>query len=389
MIKDSSVIYLDNNASTKVAPEVKAAMLPFFSEQYGNPSSLHDFGTEARKAVEESRSEIARFLGIKLEREIIFTSGGTESNHTAIDSALKCFPGRKRLVTTQVEHSSIRTFCGQLQREGYEVISIGVSESGAIDWDTFLGALTEEVALVSVMWANNETGVLFPIQKIAEVVKKKGILLHVDAMQAVGKLSIQLSQIPIDLLSCSGHKFHGPKGIGMLYVREGTPFEPLFVGGRQERDRRAGTENVPGIMGLAAALRLAQDTMTNEMPRVANLRDKLETGLLSEIPDSFINGRKESRIPNTTNMTIPGVEAEALLIRLSQAGISASSGSACLTGALEPSHVLEAMGLSSELASSSLRFSLSRYTTSVEIDQAIEIVSKLARQLRKLSRAEK
>ncbi len=381
------MIYLDNNATTKVAAEVKEAMLPFLAEEFANPSSLHALGSRIRKRLEEAREKIAGILGARSEREIIFTSGGTESNHSAVYSALKCFPNRKRIVTTQVEHSSIRILCQKLQQEGYEVVSIGVSESGALDWDAFIQALTDDVALVSTMWANNETGVLFPIEKIAQQVKEKGVLFHVDAVQAVGKIPINLSRIPMDYLSSSAHKFHGPKGIGILYVREGSPFSPLFVGGRQERDRRAGTENVPGIIAFARALELAEDAISNEMAKISGLRDQLETGLLFEIPDSFINGGIEPRISNTTNITIPGVDSEVLLIRLSESGIAASSGSACLTGALEPSHVLQAMGLSKELASSSLRLSLSRYTAQDEIDSALVTIPKLVSELRNLNQS--
>ncbi len=381
--------YLDNNATTKVAPEVKKTMEPYFSHLYGNPSSLYEFGTKVRRIVEEARRDVAQLLGAKSEREIVFTSGGTESNQTAIRSALQVNLRRKRIVTSQVEHSSVKNFCQQLAREGYEVIAVDVLENGALDWNVFERVLTDEVAIVSLMWANNETGVLFPIGRIAQTVKEKGILLHVDAVQAVGKIPIRLDQTPIDYLSFSGHKFHGPKGIGGLCVRESSPFLPLFVGGRQERDRRAGTENVPGIVGLASALKMAVQSMNHESEKISSLKNRLEEELLRQIPESFVNGGKESRIPNATNITIPGIEAEALLIRLSEAGIAASSGSACLTGALEPSHVLQAMGLSEELAFSSLRFSLSRFTTSEEIDFALQVVPKLVYELRTLSKAGK
>ena len=383
------MIYLDNNATTMVAPEVREAMAPYFSDDYGNPSSLHGFGKRIRRAVEEARSEVAKLLGTRSERELIFTSGGTESNHTAILSALRAQPGRRRIVTSQVEHSSVKNFCGTLQKDGYEVISIGVSRTGSLDWKAFEETLTDQVAVVSIMWANNETGVLFPIERIAQTVKEKGILLHIDAVQATGKIKMRLRDIPLDYLSVSTHKFHGPKGIGVLYICDGSPFHPLFVGGRQERDRRAGTENVSGIIGLACALRLAINSIVTDGLHMQALRDSLEVGLLSQIPESFANGRENPRIPNTTNITIPGVEAETLLIRLSDAGIAASSGSACLTGALEPSHVLKAMGHSEDLAFSSLRFSLSRFTTASEIDMALRIIPGIVRQLRQLSEVEK
>lgn len=379
------MIYLDNNATTKVAPEVLEEIRPYFSDWYGNPSALYEFGAKIRRVIEEARAQIAGFLGTRFDREIMFTSGGTESNFTAIYSALKTNPGRKRIVTTQVEHSSVKNLCERLQKEGYEIVSIGVSKNGEINWEELEGALTEKVAIVSIMWANNETGVLFPIERIVRLAKSKGILFHVDGVQAIGKIQINLSTVPIDFLSFSAHKFHGPKGIGSLYIREGVRFAPVFVGGKQERDHRAGTENVPGIVGLKRALQISLENFSEHNSKIETLRNHLENGLLSRIPESFINGNREPRISNTSNITIPGVESEALLIRLSQAGISASSGSACLTGALEPSHVLEAMGLSRELALSSLRFSLSRFTTAQEIDQTLEILPKIVSELRQLN----
>lgn len=383
------MIYLDNNATTMVAPEVRDRMVPYFSEDYGNPSSLYAFGTKIRRVIEEARGEVAHLLGARTEREIVFTSGGTESNLTAIRSALKANPDHKRIVISQVEHPSVRNFCHGLRQEGYEVISIGVSKTGALDWEVLEHALTNQVAVVSIMWANNETGVLFPMEQISETVKRKGIALHVDTVQAIGKIPVNLAQIPVDFISLSAHKFHGPKGVGVLYVREGAPFFSLLVGGHQERGRRAGTENVPGIVGLAYALGMAVSVIEREMPRVESLRDRLERTLLAQIPESFVSGRQEPRLPNTTNVTIPGVEAEALLIRLSDAGVAASSGSACRTGALEPSHVLKAMGLPEEHAFSSLRFSLSRYTTSEEIDSALDIIVNIVHELRELNQAKK
>jgi cysteine desulfurase len=382
------MMYLDNNATTKMASEVLDAMKPYFSESYGNPSSLYDFGTQVRRVIEEVRKEAACCLDAKSEREIVFTSGGTESNHTAIHSALEIFPNRKRIVTTQVEHSSIRNLCQMLQKKGYEVIIVGVSKAGALDCGALKEALTDHTAIVSIMWANNETGVLFPIEQLATWVKNKGVLFHVDAIQAVGKIPVSLKNVPINYLSFSAHKFHGPKGIGGLYVREGTPFSSLFVGGRQERDRRAGTEHVSGIVGMAKALSLAQKEMISKKMQIENLRNYLEKKLLELIPDSFVNGKNEPRLPNTTNVTVPGIDSETLLIRLSEGGICASSGSACLTGALEPSHVLQAMGHSRELALSSIRLSLSRYTTKEEIDRAIEMIANLANELRELNRTQ-
>ena len=382
------MIYLDNNATTMVAPEVKEAMLPYLSEDYGNPSTLYDFGKKIRRVIEEARAQVAELLGARSEREVVFTSGGTESNHTAIFSALRALPARKRIVTTQVEHSSVLKCVERMSGAGYQLTQIGVSPSGAFLWDDFERALSDDVAVVSIMWANNETGVLFPIERIASAVKERGILIHVDAVQAVGKFAIKLDRVPIDYLSCSAHKFHGPKGIGGLYVREGSPYFPLFVGGRQERDRRAGTENVPGIIGLACALKLAVETPASGELRIQALRERLEQCLVSEIAESFVNGRDCPRISNTANITIPKVDSEALLIRLGQAGIAASSGSACLTGALEASHVLKAMGHSDELAMSSLRFSLSRYTMADELESALRIIPEMVSEIRAFHRRE-
>lgn len=381
----NQIIYLDNNATTKVAPEVAKAMTPYFFEYYGNPSSLYEFGSRIRRVIEEARREVAHYVGAKSEREIMFTSGGTESNYTAFYSALEAYPHRRRIVTTQVEHSSVLHLCQRYQKRGYDVIFVGVSKTGALDWEAFERSVTNDTAIVSIMWANNETGVLFPIERATSFVRSKGVLLHVDAVQAVGKVPVSLNRIPIDYLSFSAHKFHGPKGIGGLFIREGAPFFPLFVGGRQERDRRAGTENVPGIIGMAKALSLVYLQPSD----IENLRNYLEEALLAQIPDSFINGKNEPRVSNTTNITTPGVESEALLIRLSQAGICASSGSACLTGAIEPSHVLMAMGHSKDLALSSIRLSLSRYTTKMEIDRAVSIISRLANELREFNQVRK
>ncbi len=376
--------YLDNNATTRMAPEVEQAVQPFLSDYFANPSSLYQSGQYVRRCIEDARTSIAQILRVH-PRDLIFTSGGTESNNAAIRSALKLFPNKKRIVTTQVEHSSIKNLCEMLEHEGYQVHFVGVSKNGSLNWEEFIHSLNEDVALVSMMWANNETGVLFPIKEISQELKRRGILFHVDAVQAIGKIPIHLNEIQIDYLSFSAHKFHGPKGIGALYVREGTPFHPFIIGGRQERDRRAGTENAAGIIGFETALRTAALTDLNQ---IADLRNYFENEFTNLVSDSFVNGKSESRIPNTFNISIPGVEAETLLVRLSDLGIEASSGSACLTGALEPSYVLMAMGHSRELASSSLRFSLSRFTTSEEIDYALDVMPKLICELRQLNRAE-
>jgi len=408
-------IYFDNNATTPVDPQVKEAMDPFLSGLFANPSSPYESGGQVRRLVEQARCHMAQLLGTRSEREIIFTSGGTESNNTAIRSALKLFPHKKKIITSAVEHSSVKNLCEHLSKEGYHVVSVGVSKAGSFNWNQLIESLGDDVAIVSVMWANNETGVLFPIQDIGRELKRRNILFHVDAVQAIGKIPIHLNKMEIDYLSFSAHKIHGPKGIGALYVREGSPFQAFILGGRQERDRRAGTENVAGIIGLAKALELSQDFTPSPPPlkgredsakvrggsaillggkgegkinQISILRNKLEEELVARVDVSFINGKAEARIPNTTNITIPGIEAETFLIRLSQLGIEASSGSACLTGALEPSHVLMAMGHSRELASSSLRFSLSRLTTTEQIDYALEVVPKLVCELRKLNEVE-
>jgi len=375
-------IYFDNNATTPVDPQVKEAMDPFLSGLFANPSSPYESGSQVRRLVEQARCHMAQLLGARSERDIMFTSGGTESNNTAIRSALKLFPHKKKIVISAVEHSSVKNLCDHLSKEGYHVVSVGVSKTGSFNWNQLIESLGDEVAIVSVMWANNETGVLFPIQDIGRELKRRNILFHVDAVQAIGKIPIHLNKMEIDYLSFSAHKIHGPKGIGALYVREGSPFQAFILGGRQERDRRAGTENVAGIIGLEVALKLAQG---NDLNKIAEFRNRLEERLTQNVGGSFINGKAEPRIPNTTNLTIPGIEAETFLIRLSQLGIEASSGSACLTGALEPSHVLMAMGHSRELASSSLRFSLSRLTTTEQIDYALEVIPKLVDELRQLN----
>jgi cysteine desulfurase len=381
------VLYLDNNATTMIAPEVREAMVPYLAEHYANPSSVYSSASRVRRQLEEGRAQIAELLGAWEAREIVFTSGGTESNNAAIRSALKSFPKKKKIVTSEVEHPSIRSLSSMLKQEGCEVVTIGVSKTGAIDLAELEASLTDDVAVVSVMWANNETGVVFPIAEIANKVKARGILFHVDAVQAVGKLPIKVSEHPIDFLSMGAHKFHGPKGIGALYVRKGTPFHPLIVGGRQERDRRAGTENVAGIVGMTAAFALTRDTTNGVGKEIELLRDRLESRLLQEVSDSFANGAKELRLPNTTNITIPGIESEAFLIRLSELGVAASSGSACLTGAIEPSHVLQSMGISRKLSLSSIRLSLSRYTRLEDVDFAVGLIPELVTKMRHVNDA--
>lgn len=379
-----NVVYLDNNATSCVAPEVYQSMIPFFTEKYGNASSMHTFGGQVGKSIKEAREKVATMLGAKPE-EIIFTSCGTESDSTAILSALQSQPEKKHVVTTRVEHAALISLGQYLESKGYEFTYLGVDSKGRLDLDELSEAMRKDTAIVSVMFANNETGTIFPIQKIAEMVKERGILFHTDAVQASGKLPIDLSKIPADFLALSGHKLHAPKGIGVLYVRKGTRFIPFLRGGHQERGRRAGTENSPYIVGLGTACELAMSHMTDENTRVPALRDRLQKGLLAAIPDAIVNGDQEHRLPNTLNIAFQYVEGEAILLLMDQLGICASSGSACTSGSLEPSHVLRAMGVPFTFAHGSIRFSLSRYTTEKEIDYVIKELPPVIARLRAIS----
>ena len=364
-------IYLDNNATTAVAPEVLAAMLPYLGELYGNPSSMHSFGGQVGEAVDTARERIAALLGAGPD-EIIFTSCGSESDNTAIWSALQTQPEKRHLITTRVEHPAVLNVVQYWERQGYHVTLLGVDGKGRLDLDEYAAALSDDTALVSIMFANNEVGDIYPIQAMAEMAKERGILFHTDAVQAVGKTPIDLRHLPVDMLSLSGHKIHAPKGIGVLYVRKGVRFRPFLRGGHQERGRRAGTENVPYIVGLGMAAQLSSDHMQEERVNVARLRDKLENGLLERIPDCMVNGDVENRLPNTSNIAFKNVEGEAILLMLDRLGICASSGSACTSGSLEPSHVLRAMGVPFNYAHGSVRLSLSRYTTEEDVDYVIE-----------------
>ena len=379
----SRVIYLDNNATTRTAPEVLAAMLPFFAEKYGNPSSMHAFGGEVARHIKEARARMSALLGADPE-EIIFTSCGTESDNAAINSALRNFPQKRHIVTTRVEHPAILNFCQNLAGRGFEVTFLPVDEKGNLDLDQVNEAIREDTAIVSVMWANNETGVIFPVKEIAALARAKGVLFHTDAVQAVGKLPINLKETSIDMLSLSGHKLHAPKGIGVLYVRKGTPFKPFIMGGHQEHGRRAGTENVPYIVGLGQAALLAAERMAEENKRVKALRDRLEKGLLA-LEATRLNGDPERRLPNTSSISFEYVEGESILLLLSDLGVCASSGSACTTGSLEPSHVLRAMGVPFTCAHGSIRFSLSVYNTEEEIDYVLAHLPAIIARLREIS----
>ena len=377
-------IYLDNNATTAVAPEVLAAMLPYLGELYGNPSSMHSFGGQVGEAVDTARERIAALLGAGPD-EIIFTSCGSESDNTAIWSALQTQPEKRHLITTRVEHPAVLNVVQYWERQGYHVTLLGVDGKGRLDLDEYAAALSDDTALVSIMFANKEVGDIYPIQAMAEMAKERGILFHTDAVQAVGKTPIDLRHLPVDMLSLSGHKIHAPKGIGVLYVRKGVRFRPFLRGGHQERGRRAGTENVPYIVGLGMAAQLSSDHMQEERVNVARLRDKLENGLLERIPDCMVNGDVENRLPNTSNIAFKNVEGEAILLMLDRLGICASSGSACTSGSLEPSHVLRAMGVPFNYAHGSVRLSLSRYTTEEDVDYVIENFPGVIETLRAIS----
>ncbi|MDM8536439.1 cysteine desulfurase NifS [Desulfobacterales bacterium HSG17] len=377
-------IYLDNNATTRVAPEVTDAMLPFFSEYYGNPSSMHRFGGQVGEKIALARAQVADLIGAD-PREIIFTSCGTESDSTAIRAALAVTPDKKHIITTKVEHPAIKNLGEFFSKNGYRVTFVPVDKHGALDLDFLYDRLDENVALVSVMWANNETGVIFPVEEISRKVADQGILFHTDAVQAVGKIPIDVTRTGIHMLSLSGHKIHAPKGIGALYVKKGTRFAPFMIGGHQEGGRRGGTENVASIIGLGAACRLAHDSLEDINTRIRTYRDKLESKLTDAIPKVIINGGKSERLPNTTNISFEYIEGEAILLLMDEFNICASSGSACTSGSLEPSHVLRAMGVPFTAAHGSIRFSLSHYTTESEIDFVIEKMPPIIERLRSLS----
>ena len=379
----TDTIYLDNNATTKIDEDVLAAMLPYLTIYYGNPSSMHTFGGQVGKIVRQARHQVASLLGAE-DSEIVFTSCGTEGDNAAIIAALKAQPNKKHIITTEVEHPAILNLCRRLERDGYTVTYLSVNHQGQLDLDELEAALTGNTAVVSVMYANNETGVIFPIEQIGQIVKEYGAIFHVDAVQAVGKIPLDMKTSAIDLLTLSGHKIHAPKGIGALYVRKGVRFRPLLVGGHQERGRRGGTENVAGIVALGKAAELAQE----HLPGVIweqRLRDKLEQGILQKIPNTVVNGDAANRLPNTTNIGFKYIEGEAILLSLDEYGICASSGSACTSGSLEPSHVLRALGLPYSVLHGSIRFSLSRYTTEAEIDRVLEVLPGIIDRLRELS----
>lgn len=377
-------VYVDNNATTRTAPEVVEAMTPYFTELYGNPSSMHFFGGQVAKELGEARVKIAELIGADPD-EIVYTSCGTESDNTAIWATLRSYPQKKHIIATRVEHPAINSMSNYLRENGYRVTDIGVDREGRLDVGRIKEAISEDTAIISVMWANNETGVIFPVEEIAELAASRGVVFHTDAVQAVGKIPIELKKTEIDLLSLSGHKLHAPKGIGVLYVKKGTKFKPYIIGGHQEKGRRGGTENVPYIIGLGKAAEMALGSLEDKNTRIRALRDKLEQSLIDSIPNIMINGDVRSRLPNTSSVSFEFVEGEAILIHLSNLGICASSGSACTSGSLEPSHVLRAMGVPFTAAHGSIRFSLSSYSTEEEVDYILEHMPNIIQKLRSIS----
>ncbi|MDR1241348.1 MAG: aminotransferase class V-fold PLP-dependent enzyme [Deltaproteobacteria bacterium] len=375
------LIYFDNNATTRVAPQVREAMQPFLLDEYANPSSIYSFAHFAQDALLAAHEQAAELLGAK-PGEIIMTSCGTESDSTAIYSALESRPEKKTFITTPVEHSAVLAVAGRLTERGYRVVYLNVDSGGQIDLEELEALLSEDTALVSIMFANNETGVLYPIAEAGALCRERGVLFHTDAVQAVGKVAINLAALPVDYLSLSGHKLHAPKGVGALYARQGVPFVPFMLGGHQEYNRRAGTQAVPMIVALGKACELARQKFSDENPKVQRLRDCLQSGLLEAIPDARVLGDAEKRLPNTLNMAFKGVYSEDALLMLDKYGICASAGSACIADIHEPSHVLKAMRVSPEFAGGAVRFSLSGYNTQEEVDFVLEKLPGIIRQLR-------
>ena len=379
------VVYFDNNATTRVAPEVRDAMSPFFDTLYGNPSSMHVFGGEVAKYVVRAREEVAAFLNCSPD-EVIFTSCATESDNSAIRGTAEYYGAGTKIITTAVEHPAVLQPCRRLKAQGHDVVELPVNSVGQFD----LAQLEEELkgtsrALVSIMWANNETGTVFPVEKVAEICRAHGAVFHTDAVQVAGKIPVDVQKVPVDMLSMSGHKFHAPKGIGIFYVRKGTKLKPFMLGGHQESARRAGTENVPYIVGLAKACELARLGMADEATKLTRLRDRLEQGILATCPNVRVNGDRENRLPNTLNVSFEYVEGEAIAYHLSDLGICISTGSACASGSLDPSHVIRAMGVPFIAVHGSVRFSLSRYNTDEEVDYVLEQLPPVIRRLRELS----
>jgi len=384
MISREQIIYLDNNATTQLDPAVIEEMLPYLTEYYGNPSSGYAFGAQVRRAIELARERVAALLGCE-PGEIVFMSCGTEANNAALNSALQLNPARQHVVTTAVEHSATFRHCEVLAKRGCMVTTVGVDGEGNLDLEELERAVTPQTAIISAMWANNETGVLFPVDKIAEIARRKRVFFHTDAIQAVGKIPIRLAGSTINSLALSAHKLHGPKGVGALYVNTRSAFRPSLIGGSQEKNRRAGTENVASIVALGKAAECAMDALGDEETRVRALRDRFETSVLERVPGSSVNGSRAARLPNTTNLSFAGIQADAALMMLDRERICCSAGSACRTGSLESSRVLRAMKLSDESARASMRFSFGRFNTEAEVDKAVEVLAQVIARLRALS----
>ncbi len=386
MSTDDQIVYLDNNSSTQVDPEVLEEMMPFLTTQYGNPSAAHRFGAQVKDATKLAHERVAALLGCQ-PNEVVFTSGGTESDNTALYSALHMTPDRRHIVTTSVEHNAVLNYCQTVAKHGCEVTIVEVDEDGHLDLGEIERAIRPDTAVVSVMWANNETGVINPLDEIAAICRAKGVVFHTDAVQAVGKMPIKLAGKYLHFLSLSGHKLHAAKGVGALYVNRNSKFHPMVVGGPQEGGRRAGTDNVASIVGLGKAAELAASTLEEENTRVRALRDRFESTLRAKLEEVAVNGDAEKRLPNTSNLAFLGVDAQAILIKLDQEGVCCSLGSSCTTGAVEPSHVLRAMHMTDERARSSMRFSFGRYNTEAEVDRVIEILPRIVNKLRQLAPA--
>jgi len=384
MIPSEQIIYLDNNATTQLDPAVIEEMLPFLTDYYGNPSSGYAFGRQVRDAINLARERVAALLGCE-PGEIVFTSCGTESNNAAVNSALQLDSNRRHVVTTAVEHSATRVHCGTVAKRGGLVTVVGVNSNGNLDLAELERAITPQTAIVTVMWANNETGVLFPIQEIAEIARRKRVLFHTDAIQTVGKIPIRLADMTLNSLALSAHKLHGPKGVGALYVNKRSAFKPLLIGGSQENSRRAGTENVASIVALGKAAECAGAALAEENSRVRAMRDRFESGLLERVPDTFVNGDRGARLPNTSNLSFAGIESDAALMMFDRHRLCCSAGSACRTGSQEASHVLRAMNVPTELARASMRFSFGRFNTETDVDKALEIIPAAISKLRAMS----
>lgn len=386
-MENKKLIYLDNNATTKVDEKVLDVMLPYLQSEYANPSSMYDFAVNSANAIKTARKQVQEFLGADSDKEIIFTSCGSESANTAIRGALANNKTKKHIITTAVEHPCVMNVYKHYEKQGYKVDYIGVNANGELNVEELLEKVNKDTALVSVMWANNETGVIFPVKEIAEEIKKKNpsVIVYVDAVQAAGKVKIDVKNTKIDMLGVSGHKFHAPKGVGVLYVRTGTVLSPLIIGGHQERGKRAGTENVPYIAGIGKACELANENLDYELSEVKRLRDKLEAGILKNVFNARLNTSVSNRVPNTTNIGFQYIEGELILLHLADAGICASSGSACTSGSLEPSHVLRAMGVPFTSLHGSIRFSLSRFTTEDDVDYVIKTIPEIIDKLNKIS----